>query len=101
MPQILDKYTPSYKLESFKRSHFTVTKTALLDALALGFSRADMEEAVGTMEAKHFYKSMTSKRDHTVWQDVYHVPFRGLLLYIKFTKDNTIAEFRLLSFKEK
>jgi motility quorum-sensing regulator / GCU-specific mRNA interferase toxin len=43
---------------------------------------------------------MTSIYDHRVWQDVYHVPHRGLTLYVKFTAD-AVTEFRLLSFKEK
>jgi hypothetical protein len=47
-----------------------------------------------------FYKSMTSYRDHRIWQDVYHVPSEAGLLYIKFTAD-AISEFLLLSFKEK
>ena len=31
---------------------------------------------------------------------VYHVPYKGLTLYIKFTQ-GTITDFALLSFKEK
>jgi hypothetical protein len=34
------------------------------------------------------------------WQDVYHVPYGGLVLYVKFVAD-VVTEFRLLSFKEK
>ena len=45
-------------------------------------------------------KSMTALADHTQWQDVYHVPWGDLLLYVKFT-DDLITEFLLLSFKEK
>jgi motility quorum-sensing regulator/GCU-specific mRNA interferase toxin len=77
-----------------------VTKTALLDARQLGFLRCDMVEAIQALEKTHFYKSMTSHADNNVWQDVYHVPFRNLVLYIKFTEDR-ITQFRLLSFKEK
>lgn len=43
---------------------------------------------------------MTSYQNHRLWQDVYHVPFRGFLLYIKFMQ-GTITAFALLSFKEK
>ncbi|WP_462393100.1 type II toxin-antitoxin system MqsR family toxin [Mitsuokella multacida] len=39
-------------------------------------------------------------RNHRLWQDVYHVPYQGMLLYVKFTK-GTITDFALLSFKEK
>ena len=52
------------------------------------------------MHREHFYKSMTSHADYKVWQDVYHVPSRVGVLYVKFTAE-TINEFLLLSFKEK
>lgn len=55
---------------------------------------------IQTMETGHFYKSMTSNHDHTVWQDVYFVPSSAGELYVKFTSD-AVYEFRLLSFKEK
>ena len=47
-----------------------------------------------------FYKSMTSLADHRVWQDVYHIPARGFMLYVKFQGD-VITEFKVVSFKEK
>jgi motility quorum-sensing regulator / GCU-specific mRNA interferase toxin len=43
---------------------------------------------------------MTSYTDHTVWQDVYHLPYQGTVIYVKFVAD-VVTEFRLLSFKEK
>ena len=52
------------------------------------------------MHRRQFYKSMTAYADHRVWQDVYHVPSEAGTLYVKFTAD-TVAEFLLLSFKEK
>lgn len=42
---------------------------------------------------------MTSQADHRVWQDVYHVPFKDLVLYVKFTTD--AQGYLLISFKEK
>jgi motility quorum-sensing regulator/GCU-specific mRNA interferase toxin len=100
MPKALDKYTPTYDLESFKQSKFEIKMSALRGAVALGFNRTDIHAAVSTIERKHFYKSMTSYNDHHVWQDVYHVPYKGFTLYVKFTQ-GTITEFTLLSFKEK
>ena len=47
-----------------------------------------------------FRKSMTTFADHRLWQDVYHVPARGLTLYVKFQHD-AIIEFTVVSFKEK
>jgi len=39
-------------------------------------------------------------RDHRRWQDVYHVPWEDVTLYIKFT-DDAVTEFAVLSFKER
>ena len=52
------------------------------------------------MERRHFYKSMTSFHNHTIWQDVYHVPSKYGTIYVKFTA-GAVTEFLLLSFKEK
>jgi motility quorum-sensing regulator / GCU-specific mRNA interferase toxin len=42
---------------------------------------------------------MTSQADARIWQDVYHVPSGGMVLYVKFTID---ADGKLLlSFKER
>ena len=43
---------------------------------------------------------MTPKAAPRLWQDVYHVPSQTGVLYVKFTAD-VVAEFLLLSFKEK
>ncbi|WP_090254153.1 type II toxin-antitoxin system MqsR family toxin [Ectothiorhodospira marina] len=32
-----------------------------------------------------FHKSMTTYRDHQIWQDVYHVPTPAGDAYVKFT----------------
>ncbi|WP_299144806.1 type II toxin-antitoxin system MqsR family toxin [uncultured Dialister sp.] len=100
MPNVVDKRTPTYDLESFKHSRPEIKRSALMGAASLGFGRSDIHAAIQSMERKHFYKSMTSYGDRHIWQDVYHVPYQGLLLYIKFTQ-GTITEFALLSFKEK
>jgi hypothetical protein len=42
---------------------------------------------------------MTTQWSSAIWQDAYHVPHEGIVLYVKFTTD---AEGHLLiSFKEK
>jgi len=96
----VEKFTPTYNLEEFKKSDFEFTKTSLKTSKELGFEESDVRDVVSTMECKHFYKSMTSYANHKIWQDVYHVPYENLVLYIKFTQ-NVISEFTLLSFKEK
>ena len=96
----MEKFNPTYSLEKFKHSDFSITKTANRTAQELGFYEKDIRYVVSTMELKHFYKSMTSYANHKIWQDVYHVPCGNLILYVKFTQD-VLSEFTLLSFKEK
>mgnify|MGYP001806234945 CR=1 FL=1 len=98
----MEKRTPTYDLASFKdaAAHMAVTTTALQGAQGLGIGRKGMTVVIQTMERRHFYKSMTSYTNHREWQDVYHVPHGDLVLYVKFVAD-VVAEFRLLSFKEK
>jgi motility quorum-sensing regulator/GCU-specific mRNA interferase toxin len=79
--------------------HYTWTATA--DAAALGCGRDDIDKVIQTIRSTHFYKSMTSNYDASVWQDVYHPTYGGMTLYVKFTDNGTVAEFTLLSFKEK
>ncbi len=100
-----EKRKPTYDLEAFKAAFASmdtlhVTGTALQSAAALGFGRREIVATLQTMRRSHFYKSMTAYADHRTWQDVYHVPSEGGLLYVKFTAD-TVTEFLLLSFKEK
>ena len=73
------KAKPTYDLAAFKAAAktyegFSITGVALRDAAAIGFGRAEIVATIQTMEASQFYKSMTSLRDHRIWQDVYHVP---------------------------
>ena len=77
-----------------------MTTSASKSAAVLGFVRSEIAETIRSMKPSHFYKSMTSYRDHTRWQDVYHVPWDGMVLYVKFT-DDVLMEFVVLSFKER
>jgi motility quorum-sensing regulator/GCU-specific mRNA interferase toxin len=100
-----EKRKPHHDLEAFKLEFstvkgLTVTRGALRDATELGYGSEEIVSIIQTMERSHFYKSMTSNHNENVWQDVYHVPHVGGTLYVKFT-DNAVAEFTLLSFKEK
>ncbi len=58
-----------------------------------------VDVVVQGMRRSHFYKSMTSYADHRVWQDVYRVPWGGLVLYVKLTVDERGR--LILSMKEK
>jgi motility quorum-sensing regulator/GCU-specific mRNA interferase toxin len=77
-----------------------ITRTALSDALSIGFGRAGIAATIQGIRRPMFYKSMTTLRDHRNWQDVYHVPADGMVLYVKFQAD-VVTEFRVMSFKER
>ncbi len=102
-----EKSTPTYALTSFKAAVSSkqdlaqcITFSAARTAFALGFGPDEVLATLAAMQSEHFYKSMPSLGNSTVWQDVYHVPHAGLVIYIKFRAD-VITEFQLLSFKEK
>jgi motility quorum-sensing regulator / GCU-specific mRNA interferase toxin len=99
------KRRPTYDLEAIKAAigsveTLAVTTSALRDAAALGFDRNGIVEVIHSITRSMFFKSMTTFADHRVWQDVYHVPARGTMLYVKFQAD-VLAEFTIMSFKEK
>jgi motility quorum-sensing regulator / GCU-specific mRNA interferase toxin len=101
----VDKRKLTYDLASFKAAfrvpeRLNATVVALQGARSLGITVGGMISVIQSMKREHFYKSTTSHNDHAVWQDVYHVPFENIHIYIKFTAD-AVTEFRLLSFKEK
>ncbi len=101
----MEKRRPTYDLDAIKAALASIdglamTSSALRDAAALGFDRAGVVETIGGIERRMFYKSMTTFADHRVWQDVYHVPARGMTLYVKFQAD-MVTEFTVMSFKEK
>jgi motility quorum-sensing regulator/GCU-specific mRNA interferase toxin len=100
-----DKWTPHHGLLAIKLAFsngegFT-TRVAARDAVGLGCSSADIKAIIQTIDRAHFYKSMTSNYDASVWQDVYHVPHASRILYVKFTDNGSVTDFTLLSFKEK
>lgn len=101
----MEKKRPTYDLEAIKAALGSVdtlamTSSALRDATSLGFDRASVVATIAGIERRMFYKSMTTFADHRLWQDVYHVPARGLTLYVKFQAD-VVTEFTVMSFKEK
>jgi motility quorum-sensing regulator / GCU-specific mRNA interferase toxin len=100
----VEKRTPHHALDSIKATFTTtsslrMTKTAQDTALSLGIYLADVVRLIQSMTRQQFYKSMTTFADHRVWQDVYHVPFESLMLYVKFTSD--AQGYLVISFKEK
>ncbi|TIM65188.1 MAG: type II toxin-antitoxin system MqsR family toxin [Mesorhizobium sp.] len=101
----MEKRRPTYDLDAIKAElgsvdTLAITTPALRDAVGLGFDRSGIVEVIGSITRKMFVKSMTTFADHRVWQDVYHVPARELVLYVKFQAD-VVTGFTIMSFKEK
>ena len=100
----MEKRKPHYDLASIKATFATVdalrmTRTAHDCALALGLLLQDVVDLIQEMTREQFYKSMTSRANMALWQDVYHVPWGDTVLYVKFTTD---AEgYLVISLKEK
>lgn len=64
-----------------------------------GLAKGSARPVVAALRRRHFYKSMTTYRNHRVWQDVYHGQCpNGLTACIKFTQ---VAERIVIQFKEK
>ena len=58
-----------------------------------------MVKIIQSIARTHLKKSMTSVKDHRLWQDVYFVPYESRIVYVKFTLDEN-GDFLLISFKE-
>ncbi len=78
-----------------------ITRKAMRDAQALGYSLAEVVDVVQALEAGDFVKSETahSPPNSKVWHDSYRIPFDGLWLYLKFAGE-TLIDIVLTSFKE-
>lgn len=99
----MDKRKPTHALAAFQAAfarHRAITAVARRDAAALDLTVGGVAEIVARMERRQFVKSTTGFVNHRQWHDVYHVPWNGMTLYVKFT-DSILTEFVLLSFKGK
>lgn len=61
------------------------TKTALESGYEMGLGLTGMLCTIAHLARKDFYKSMTTHRDHRIWQDVYHAFTPVGMAYVKFT----------------
>lgn len=100
----MEKRRPHYDLGTIKTTFcevraLRITRTALQCARALNMTLDDVVDCIQAITREHFYKSMTAIANSAIWQDVYHAPYRGVILYVKFTTD---AEgYLVISFKER
>jgi len=91
----MEKHTPHYSLTAMQaqvavmgRRAFTVT--AIQGGQEMGLDDVDMLAVIARLTRREFYKSMTTYRDHRVWQDVYHARCpNGQIAYIKLTHTET------------
>jgi motility quorum-sensing regulator/GCU-specific mRNA interferase toxin len=101
-----EKRRPHYDLAAIQAQFarpdgYRITVTAQDFAFGvLGLDREGVGDLVGSVQRRHFIKSMTSFTDYRIWQDVYHVPFEDVVLYVKFTKDKD-GFFLLISLKDR
>lgn len=60
----------------------------------------EMQHAIYELQNWMLYKSMTTHRDHRIWQDVYHTHSKDREIYIKVTYSPD-GDPPVISFKEK
>ena len=100
----MEKRKPHYDLLTVQsavrlRGADAFTATALIGAQAMGLEIAQAIEVVCSMSRSDFYKSMTTHASSKIWQDVYHVEWREVMMYLKFTIDDN--GYLVVSFKAK
>jgi motility quorum-sensing regulator/GCU-specific mRNA interferase toxin len=97
----MHKLKPTYDLatikDEFAKRGPRMSATADRDRVALNLDVAAVGAIVQSITRAQFYKSMTTKADSRVWQDVYHVPSAVGVLYVKFMYD--AQGHLLISFK--
>ena len=87
----MEKRKPHYRLADIQAlvSDTTCrvfTETALDGGAAMSLDEGQMRDVVCGLTSRSLFKSMTTKFDHTVWQDVYHAMTPvGEMAYIKVT----------------
>lgn len=86
----MEKRTAHYNLRTVivrvrERGAAAFTRTALDGGRKMGLTTAEMIETVCRLTPRCLYKSMTTYRDSTVWQDVYHANTPAGKAYIKLT----------------
>ncbi|BDW10817.1 hypothetical protein PSHI8_08990 [Polynucleobacter sp. SHI8] len=97
----MEKSTPHCKLIIVKRllvqKKVMISNVAYEGAARLGLDKSDIIKIVSELTPKQFYKSMTTYKDHKIWQDVYRTKFDEINIYLKIT---VIEQVAVVSFKE-
>lgn len=88
---LVEKRKPHYRLADIQAmvadsGRKVFTRTAIIGGRDLGLEECQMREVVCALSGKNLFKSMTTKHDHAIWQDVYHAMTPvGVVAYIKVT----------------
>ncbi len=97
----MEKHSPHCKLSIVKKlieqGKVEMTASAVSGGKLLGFDRRAIIDVVMALEAKDFYKSMTTYANHAIWQDVYRPRTDVGDVYLKLT---VVNEVLIVSFKE-
>jgi len=97
----LKAHYPLLKVKQLiRQDRYRITATARRTAYnELSVDEIDIIQCVLSLDNSNLYKSMISKYDSSLWQDVYHVHINGKIAYMKIqiADNNTI----IISFKEK
>ena len=97
----MEKRAPHCKLAVVKdlvaAGKVRTTHSARSGANELGLAFSEMLEVVMALTPADFYKSMTTRADHTVWQDAYRPNTQAGDVYLKLT---VIDDVLIVSFKE-
>lgn len=97
----MEKSTAHYKLAHVRaliaERRVVFTASAARGHQAMSMSRAEALTVVDKLVSADFYKSMTTYRDHRVWQDVYHprTPFGSLYVKLTVQGDLLVVSFKI------
>lgn len=100
----MEKKKPHYNLEQvnnlIKLNRVRITyKATEMAELDFGLTEKDIIKQVLGLSPQDFYKSMTSYKNHKIWQDVYHKQIKQQKAYVKLQiVDETTV---IIQFKEK
>jgi len=97
----MEKSTPHCRLavvrSLVKLGRVRATATATAHAYAMHIGLKEMIAVLEALVPADFHKSMTTRLDHRVWQDVYRPMTKFGRLYVKLT---VVDEVLIVSFKE-
>lgn len=105
---------PTYDLQMIQNlvrvGIYDTARSARADIRALAFSERDVRKCVCSLRAEceaeggHFFKSMEAEnpiaRQRGLWQDVYRVPYKHFVLYVKLQHPRADRPV-VISFKKK